>query len=254
MKFLAIIYNDESQYADATPEDIAATFQAHGEFGEAAGKAGVFARRRRPAADRDRDHGARARRRADAHRRPVRRDQGAARRLLPARVQGPRRRAQLGGADPGGQDRRGRGAAGHGLRGDAAAEASPQTVLVDRLFRRESGQAVAVLARILGDLDRAEEAVQDAFLIALERWPRARAAGQPGGLDRHRGAQPRARPDPLRAPLGGPARRARGRAARARRRRGRRGARAREPDPRRAAAADLHDLPPGARRRGARRR
>nr|WP_037410186.1 sigma-70 family RNA polymerase sigma factor [Candidatus Solirubrobacter pratensis] len=39
------------------------------------------------------------------------------------------------------------------------------------MFRRESGQAVAVLARILGDLDRAEEAVQDAFLIALERWP-----------------------------------------------------------------------------------
>jgi RNA polymerase sigma-70 factor (ECF subfamily) len=39
------------------------------------------------------------------------------------------------------------------------------------LFRRESGQAVAVLARILGDLDRAEEAVQDAFLVALERWP-----------------------------------------------------------------------------------
>jgi RNA polymerase sigma-70 factor (ECF subfamily) len=31
---------------------------------------------------------------------------------------------------------------------------------------------VAVLARILGDLDRAEEAVQDAFLTALERWPR----------------------------------------------------------------------------------
>jgi len=43
MKFLAIIYNDESQYADATPEDIAATFQAHGEFGQAAGEAGVFA-------------------------------------------------------------------------------------------------------------------------------------------------------------------------------------------------------------------
>ena len=79
---------------------------------------------------------------------------------------------QLGRADPGGQDRRDRGAPGHGLRGDAAAEpAAPQNVLVDRLFRRESGQAVAILARILGDLDRAEEAVQDAFLTALERWP-----------------------------------------------------------------------------------
>ena len=43
---------------------------------------------------------------------------------------------------------------------------------IDRLFRRESGQAVAALARAFGDLDRAEEAVQDAFVVALERWPR----------------------------------------------------------------------------------
>ena len=43
MKFLAIIYNDESQYSNATPEDIGAIFQAHGEFGEAARAADVFA-------------------------------------------------------------------------------------------------------------------------------------------------------------------------------------------------------------------
>ena len=43
MKYMAIIFNDESQYADATPEEIGAVFAAHGEFGEAAGKAGVFA-------------------------------------------------------------------------------------------------------------------------------------------------------------------------------------------------------------------
>jgi hypothetical protein len=42
MKFIALIYNDESMYADATPQDIAATFQAHGEFGQAASEAGVF--------------------------------------------------------------------------------------------------------------------------------------------------------------------------------------------------------------------
>jgi hypothetical protein len=42
MKFLAIIYNDESSYAEASPEDIAAIFEAHGEFGQAAGEAGVF--------------------------------------------------------------------------------------------------------------------------------------------------------------------------------------------------------------------
>ncbi|HET9741003.1 MAG TPA: sigma-70 family RNA polymerase sigma factor [Solirubrobacteraceae bacterium] len=40
------------------------------------------------------------------------------------------------------------------------------------MFRRESGQAVAALARAFGDLDRAEEAVQDAFVVAIERWPR----------------------------------------------------------------------------------
>jgi RNA polymerase sigma-70 factor (ECF subfamily) len=43
--------------------------------------------------------------------------------------------------------------------------------VVDRLFRRESGRAVATLIRILGDFDLAEEAVQEAFAIALERWP-----------------------------------------------------------------------------------
>ncbi len=39
------------------------------------------------------------------------------------------------------------------------------------MFRREAGRAVATLARVTGDLDRAEEAVQGAFLVALERWP-----------------------------------------------------------------------------------
>jgi hypothetical protein len=43
MKFLALIYNDERLYTDVTPEESAAIFQAHGEFGQAAGEAGVFA-------------------------------------------------------------------------------------------------------------------------------------------------------------------------------------------------------------------
>jgi RNA polymerase sigma-70 factor (ECF subfamily) len=42
---------------------------------------------------------------------------------------------------------------------------------VDRLFRRESGRAVATLIRAVGDFDLAEEAVQDAFVTALQRWP-----------------------------------------------------------------------------------
>jgi hypothetical protein len=42
MKFLAIIYNDESMYATATPEQIGAIFAAHGKFGEDSRAAGVF--------------------------------------------------------------------------------------------------------------------------------------------------------------------------------------------------------------------
>ncbi len=42
---------------------------------------------------------------------------------------------------------------------------------IDRLFRTKSGQAVATLARIFSDFDRAEDAVQDAYVTALERWP-----------------------------------------------------------------------------------
>ncbi len=52
--------------------------------------------------------------------------------------------------------------------------------LVDRVFRRESGRAVATLIRVLGDFDLAEEAVQDAFAIALERWPSEGVPGNPG--------------------------------------------------------------------------
>jgi RNA polymerase sigma-70 factor, ECF subfamily len=43
---------------------------------------------------------------------------------------------------------------------------------VDRLFRQHFGRAVAALIRAVGDWDLAEEAVQDAFATALERWPR----------------------------------------------------------------------------------
>jgi len=42
---------------------------------------------------------------------------------------------------------------------------------IERVFREEYGRAVAVLVRVCGDIDVAEEAVQDAFAVALERWP-----------------------------------------------------------------------------------
>jgi RNA polymerase sigma-70 factor, ECF subfamily len=42
---------------------------------------------------------------------------------------------------------------------------------VERVFREEYGRSVAVLVRYLGDIDAAEEAVQDAFTEAVRRWP-----------------------------------------------------------------------------------
>jgi RNA polymerase sigma-70 factor (ECF subfamily) len=42
---------------------------------------------------------------------------------------------------------------------------------VERVFREHYGRAVAVLIRLLGDIDAAEEAVQDAFAAAVRRWP-----------------------------------------------------------------------------------
>lgn len=42
---------------------------------------------------------------------------------------------------------------------------------IERVFRQEYGRAVAVLARVFGNIDIAEEAVQDAFTAALQRWP-----------------------------------------------------------------------------------
>jgi RNA polymerase sigma-70 factor (ECF subfamily) len=49
------------------------------------------------------------------------------------------------------------------------------------VFREEYGRAVSVLARLGGDIDAAEEAIQDAFAAALERWPSAGVPPNPAG-------------------------------------------------------------------------
>ena len=51
---------------------------------------------------------------------------------------------------------------------------------VERVFREEWGHAVAILTRVLGDLELAEDAVQDAFATALERWARDGVPRNPG--------------------------------------------------------------------------
>ena len=52
---------------------------------------------------------------------------------------------------------------------------------VERVFRDEYGRAVAVLARVFGDIDIAEDAVQDAFAEAVRRWPSAGLPASPAG-------------------------------------------------------------------------
>jgi RNA polymerase sigma-70 factor, ECF subfamily len=52
---------------------------------------------------------------------------------------------------------------------------------IERVFREEYGRAVAVLIRYFGDIDVAEEAVQDAFTVAIERWPSAGVPPSPAG-------------------------------------------------------------------------
>ena len=54
------------------------------------------------------------------------------------------------------------------------------TEVVDRVFRRESGRAIAALIWAVGDFDLAEEAVQEAFTVAIERWPRDGIPDNPG--------------------------------------------------------------------------
>jgi RNA polymerase sigma-70 factor (ECF subfamily) len=52
---------------------------------------------------------------------------------------------------------------------------------LDRVFREEHGRVVAALVRQFGDIDVAEEAAQEAFVIALQRWPEAGMPPNPGG-------------------------------------------------------------------------
>jgi RNA polymerase sigma-70 factor (ECF subfamily) len=52
---------------------------------------------------------------------------------------------------------------------------------VETVFREHYGRAVAVLVRLLGDIDAAEEAVQDAFTTAVARWPSDGVPPSPAG-------------------------------------------------------------------------
>ncbi len=42
---------------------------------------------------------------------------------------------------------------------------------IELVFREAYGRAVATLIRVFGDITLAEDAVQDAFVVASDRWP-----------------------------------------------------------------------------------
>jgi RNA polymerase sigma-70 factor (ECF subfamily) len=81
----------------------------------------------------------------------------------------------VGGQDPVGTLRAHRGPADRHARGGG--------LRVDELiraYRDERARSIAILGRVLGDLDLAEDAVQDAFVRAAERWPRDGVPANPG--------------------------------------------------------------------------
>ncbi len=61
------------------------------------------------------------------------------------------------------------------------ADSAVSTAVIERVFREEYGRAVAVLVRVFGDIDLAEESVQDAFTKAAQRWPASGLPPSPAG-------------------------------------------------------------------------
>src|SRR6202795_405693 len=69
----------------------------------------------------------------------------------------------------------------HTHRGTPVYGAPKLNAEIEAIFRREYGRSVAVLTRFLGDISFAEEAVQEAFAIALAKWPSNGIPPSPAG-------------------------------------------------------------------------
>ena len=242
MRYLLLIARDESQCRAPRPNRAQAMMTEYADFRRTMAERGVL------------QGGERLRSTSDAttvrvrngeiahHRRPLRRDQGAAGRLLPRRLQGPRRGHRGGREDPRRPHRQHRGEADLG---DVTAEVE---AAVAEAFHAEWGRVVATLVRLTGDWDLAEECAQDAFATALERWPRDGIPRRPGAwlttVARNRAVdRAPARQAGRVQDAGGSRRWTRGQRRTALTERG---GRARRPPP-----PDVHLLPPGAVVRGA---
>ncbi len=70
---------------------------------------------------------------------------------------------------------------GTGIDRARAAPAGVGEATIGRVFREESGRSVATLIRVFGQIEIAEDAVQDAFALALRVWPRDGLPPNPGG-------------------------------------------------------------------------
>jgi RNA polymerase sigma-70 factor (ECF subfamily) len=65
--------------------------------------------------------------------------------------------------------------------GDVEGAAKLDAAEIGRIFRQESGRSVAALVGVFGDIDVAEDAVQEAFAVALRKWPGDGVPPNPGG-------------------------------------------------------------------------
>jgi RNA polymerase sigma-70 factor, ECF subfamily len=65
--------------------------------------------------------------------------------------------------------------------GDVEGAAKLDAAEIGRVFRQESGRSVAALVCVFGDIDVAEDAVQEAFAVALRKWPGDGVPPNPGG-------------------------------------------------------------------------
>src|SRR5260221_14668929 len=58
--------------------------------------------------------------------------------------------------------------------------AQPMTPIeIEKIFRDEADRALATLIRLVGDFDLAEDVLQEAFAVALERWPAEKPPSNP---------------------------------------------------------------------------